>query len=188
MNPVNLAERLEQPLVLRESQDSRDAPLQPVPGNCVAEIRRGEQGWYLTNAPEFTVRIAVSCLIEPVDGDRVLVAPVGGVCYVIAVLERAWPSNQLCIDLGGAALSLKAASLHLEAEQNIGLQSVNLRLNSEFSVQNSTTQVVNVAGVSVLNADSIAIEGRKSYTMHTQLGAIQAGVLLKVDGTQMHFG
>lgn len=187
MNLMDGTECLDMAMPLPQNPESV-WPLLPVATNCAAEIRRGEQGWYLVNAPELTVRIAVSCLVEPVDGDRVLVAPVGSVCYVIAILERDWQSNQMSIDLGGAALSLKAASLHLEAEQNIGLQAVNLRLNSEFSVQNTTTQVVNVAGVSVLNADSVAIEGRKSYTMHTQLGAIQAGALLKIDGTQMHFG
>lgn len=155
----------------------------------VARIARGEQGWVLDSDPAATVRVAVSCLVEPMTGDLVLVTAAGGVCYVLAVLERDCTQERtIRIDLGGSDLNLRAANVVVEVEKNLELEAENLRTNAELSVQSASTQVVNVTGVSMLNANSIAMEGRQSLTMHTQLGAIQASALLKIDGTQMHFG
>jgi hypothetical protein len=161
-----------------------------MPGSSyMTRIRRGEQGWQLESDTNTPVRVAVSCLVEPLDGDQVLVASINGVCYVLAVLERDWQQGQrIDVDLGGGELHLKAANIVVEVERNLDLQAENFRLNAELSVQNASTQVVNVAGISVLNANSIALDGKQSLTMHTSLGAIQASALLKIDGTQMHFG
>lgn len=164
--------------------------LSPVSGaSYMARIRRGERGWQLEGEAAGPVRVAVSCLVEPLDGDQVLVAAINGIWYVLAVLERDWQQGKrIDVDLGGGELHLKAANVVIEVERNLDLQAENFRLNAELSVQNASTQVVNVAGVSVLNANSIALDGKQSLTMHTSLGAIQASALLKIDGTQMHFG
>ncbi len=161
-----------------------------LPGSSyMTRIRRAEQGWQIEGDASLPVRVAVSCLVAPLDGDQVLVAVLNGVCYVLAVLEREWQQgNRIDIDLGGGELHLKAANVVVEVERNLDLQAENFRLNAELSVQNASTQVVNVSGVSMLNASSIALDGKQSLTMHTRLGAIQASALLKIDGTQMHFG
>lgn len=155
----------------------------------MAKIHRGQQGWQLDCDCSGPVRIAVSCLVQPMDGDQVLVAGINGVWYVLAVLERDWQQgNRIDVDFGGGELHLKAANVVVEVERNLDLQAENFRLNAELSVQNASTQVVNVTGVSVLNANSIALDGKQSLSMHTRLGTIQASALLKIDGTQMHFG
>lgn len=161
-----------------------------IPGaSYMTKIRRGEQGWQLESDCTSPVRVAVSCLVEPLDGDQVLVTGINGVWYVLAVLERDWQQGKrIDVDLGGGELHLKAANIVVEVERNLDLQAENFRLNAELSVQNASTQVVNVSGVSMLNATSIAFDGKQSLTMHTRLGAIQASALLKIDGTQMHFG
>lgn len=168
------------------------APAMPIAASGASQAARlvsGEGGWQLEHDPKSVVRVAVSCLIAPMAGDLVLVSAVNGTWYVLAVLERdAAQGNTLCVDLGSAQLHLKAADVRFEVEGKLDLQAENLRLHSELAVQSASTQVVNVSGVSMLNANSIAMEGRQSLSMHTQLGAIQATALLKIDGTQMHFG
>lgn len=169
-------------------RDGTNSPVLLAGRACVDSIERGEHGWQLSTDPTTPVRIAVSCLIEPMPGDRVLVSAIGGVWYVIAVLERDGRENKLTIDLGGAEFHLKAESMHFEAEQTCELKAENLRMHSQLLIQNATTQVANVSGVSIFNVESLAIDGKSSVTISTKIGAIQASCLLKVDGTQMHFG
>jgi hypothetical protein len=174
---------------LTSLQDSMEFPsLMPSAGNCVGRVVRNEHGLALAGEPGGSLRVAVSCLVEPQEGDLVLVVGSAGRWYVLAVLERDWEAGQVTIDLGRNTLHIKAKELRLEAENTLGLAAVNLRVDCELSVQNTSTQVINVSGSSLLNANAVAIESRQSYSVQTQLGVIQASALLKVDGAQLHFG
>ncbi|MBS1157958.1 MAG: hypothetical protein H6R15_377 [Proteobacteria bacterium] len=160
----------------------------PSVGQGLARVIRNEDGLALVDAPGCKLKIAVSCLVEPQDGDLVLVVGSAGHYYVLAVLERDCEAGQVTIDLGRNRLHIKANELHFEAENTLGFVAMNLRVDCELSVQNTSTQVINVSGSSLLNASAVAVEARQSYSVHTQLGAIQASALLKVDGAQLHFG
>jgi len=67
-------------------------------------------------------RRAVSCLVTPVPGDRVLAATAGEQCYVLAVLERADSAAPLAIEtegdlvLSARRISIKAGVFDLVAE------------------------------------------------------------------------
>jgi len=77
-----------------------------------------------TPSGTYQLRRAVSCMIEPVAGDRVLVAPDGaGNAYVLAVLERASALPVRVVFEGDAEFVAPLGRISLAARDGIGLTS-----------------------------------------------------------------
>ena len=76
-----------------------------------------------TSFGEIAAVRAAGCLLEPADGDKVLLAvDIGGGAYVLSVLERdASLAAELAVD-GDARLSARGGSLTLAAERDLSLR------------------------------------------------------------------
>lgn len=89
-------------------------------------VLSAEPGRYrvATASGEFTCRRAVSCLVEPVAGDRVLMfADAEGPCHVLAVLEREGDAAvELAVD-GDAHLVSRGGAVHVRAPEGVRLES-----------------------------------------------------------------
>jgi hypothetical protein len=68
----------------------------------------------------FTARRAISCLVDPIEGDRVLLAvPPKGDLYVLAVLERDTEGVTIAVD---GPLSVKTeARIDLDGKEGVGI-------------------------------------------------------------------
>lgn len=88
-------------------------------------VLSAEPGCYRveTSSGEFVCRRAVSCLVEPVVGDRVLMfADAEGPCHVLAVLERVGDATvELTVD-GDAHLVSRTGAVHVRAPEGIRLE------------------------------------------------------------------
>lgn len=77
-----------------------------------------------TQAGEFTCARAVSCLVEPREGDRVAVfADASGAAYVLAVLERADGAPVDLVVDGDASLKARGGALRLQGPRGVHLES-----------------------------------------------------------------
>lgn len=89
-------------------------------------VLRTEDGTFTvrTERGDLTARRAVSCLIAPRDGDRVLLAGVRGGCYVLAVLEReeASTTTQLAVD-GDLEIKLPKGKLVVATQEGVDVVS-----------------------------------------------------------------
>lgn len=65
-------------------------PVQPEPLQVIAEVvGRSETGWMVASPDgRFLCRTATSCLLQPVEGDRILALCAGDEAWILAVLER----------------------------------------------------------------------------------------------------
>ena len=76
-----------------------------------------------TDSGDYRARCARSCLIEPADGDLVLLTTLGdGRCYVLAVLEREADGATLAVD-GDLEVKLRSGSFKVTAQQGVSIAS-----------------------------------------------------------------
>lgn len=84
-------------------------------GTRVLTVETGDGGAICVRAADGAALAAVqavSCLVAPVPGDRVLTTMADGRCYVLAVLERADPGAPLSIETpGDLVLSARRVSI-----------------------------------------------------------------------------
>ena len=81
----------------------------------------GRDGWRLDDGR--CARQAVSCLVTPQAGDRVLlVATADGECFVLHVLARAEGGRATLAVPGADAVSIRQAEVDIAATRNIALR------------------------------------------------------------------
>lgn len=81
--------------------------------------RAGDTLHVATSGGRLLAKRAVSCLVEPEDSDRVLVAVSdAGRAWVLAVLERESTSHRLVLD-GDIALEARGGSVRVEADEDV---------------------------------------------------------------------
>lgn len=73
-----------------------------------------------TETDEFEARLAVTCLVAPQPGDRVLVSRLENGCFVLAILERLIPSP-VTLRAAGDSLTIEAARLTLAARETLSV-------------------------------------------------------------------
>lgn len=91
---------------------------------------------------------AVSCLIEPIPGDEVLVFAQPGACHILAVLARGDLGDAtLSLPDPAAALTLKAQAVRLQAATRIDLAAPELAVSTRrmHVVADVLTQIVKLA-------------------------------------------
>lgn len=76
--------------------------------------------------------IAVSCLIRPVPGDRVLVYRSGGEAFVLSVLERSGPNYGTLALPGHGNLAVEGETLSLHARQRLALRADSLDIQARM--------------------------------------------------------
>jgi hypothetical protein len=178
----------------------------------VASVRaRSGHGVHVAadTGPVFVARRALSCLVEPEPGDRVLVARSGGVAdaYVLAVLERAGDApvslvsprdtelrsaGTLSIVAPATIIATPTFSLHSAVAKvhatrvtavlgavDALLDRIVLRAKQAFRV---------VEGVDHLRAGQVDYEAKGTLSLHAENTTMTAEGLVKVDGEQIQLG
>lgn len=92
------------------------------PALCLARVLvAGETLRIVCDDREETARRAFGCLVEPIAGDRILVARVGGESFVLSVLDRLVGDQAILSVPGVSALSLVADDMSLTAGRRLSL-------------------------------------------------------------------
>ena len=101
-------------------------------------VRRDQESWFVqSGAGLYQAKRAVSCLVEPLEGDTVLVASSkAGTCYVLAVLERDQEvATRIAVE-GDLELQVPDGRFSVAASDGIGLVS-----KSQVSVVSAEVKV-----------------------------------------------
>lgn len=109
-----------------ETDNTYMSPTEVKASELIAEL---ESGVYLDDGGN-TCKRAVSCLIKPKIGDKVMTFSSDGVAWVFAVLERR-ETDTLSIDVGDACLKVSAAGIDIESSRGMALSSFkDIEMNS----------------------------------------------------------
>ncbi|MEW6256044.1 MAG: DUF3540 domain-containing protein [Pseudomonadota bacterium] len=142
---------------------------------------------------EETARRAFGCLVEPIAGDRVLVARVGGESYVLSVLDRLVGDQAALSVPTPAALTLRAREvkiaaaerLELSSGEDVALQSPRILLNSpSVSILGKTLAIVMDTLRSVVRrreiiAQSVALQAEERTSTIRGADLLKAGTLVQ---------
>jgi hypothetical protein len=183
-------------------------------GGQVAEVlsRDGEACTVLQDGRETTARRAFSCLVEPEPGDVVLVAQGA---YVLAVLERRSAAAMRIALPDGATVAADGGRLNLAA-QTLVMQAATTQLATQTLGVAATQTDARLGRVSAIAeaietiATRIIGRFRRSYrfveegehlrardidqrasghmTLKGDTTTLQAGLVVKIDGAQIHMG
>lgn len=163
-----------------------------------------------------SARRAVSCLIEPLVGDRVAcLCESDGSVWITAVLERPQAADTVhtlsCegpLTLRASTLSLAAGSLQLDADQaalrceqadlmgtrlNImggTLKAVGSVLSTVFDrvLHHSRQHLRTTEGLDKVQADQLVCQASQLLELHGEHTLINGEKLVKARGAQIHFG
>ena len=158
-----------------------DTPCRPhAPEWTEAQVaRRMEDGrWRLDDGR--AAQRALSCLIEPMPGDRVLVAAAGDdECYVVHVLARGRAERALLSVPGASALTIAQARIDIGATERVAIRSLR------------DVEVSAVSGVLALNARNLfatvsdsLVENARHYVGRIGDFLLDVSSLLRAHGKQ----
>ncbi|CAN1523120.1 Protein of unknown function DUF3540 [Rhabdaerophilaceae bacterium] len=125
---------------------------------------------------------AVSCLVEPQAGDKVLVARVSATAFVLAVLERPGLGDvRLSLPDPMAALSLTAQRIDISAQTTLHLQAPETDVTGQ-RLTIATTKLVGIADLVVLSGRKFQNFMREQITMAQRLIQHASTRLSVIDG------
>ena len=202
------------------SPTRRTRPVAPVPAYALGVVSAAdEHGLQVAlGSGERTARRAVSCLIEPLVGDRVaclVEAEGGGPVWITAVLERPQAADTVhtlsCegpLTLRASTLSLAAGSLQLDADQAAlrceqadlmgtrlhlvagTLKAVGSALSTVFDrvLHHSRQHLRTTEGLDKVQAEQLVCQADQLLELHGEHTLINGEKLVKARGAQIHFG
>jgi Protein of unknown function (DUF3540) len=153
------------------------APLQAVQAAYVIDTVAGrELASTAADGSRVIMRAAVSCLVAPLPGDRVLTAEVGGETFVVAVLERQSGARDVAIrietagdlDIVARRISLRAGVLDVLSD---AVTMVGDALNTLFH------RSKRIVGNETVVARSTTLHAGQRVSVIAQADVQQAGVL-----------
>ncbi|BDG72352.1 DUF3540 domain-containing protein [Roseomonas fluvialis] len=186
-------------------------------GGQVAEVlsREGEDCLVLQDGREEAARRAFSCLVEPEPGDVVLVAQGAASPYILAVLERRGTAAMRLALPDGATVAADGGRLNLSAETLV-MQAATTQVATQTLGVAATQTEARLGRVSAIAeaietiATRIIGRFRRSYrfveegehlrardidqrasghmTLKGDTTTLQAGLVVKIDGAQIHMG
>lgn len=145
----------------------------------------GEVGRVIACPADGTVRVAVgdvewpaqralSCLVEPMVGDRVLVASAGEEAFVLAVLDRLLPGEAALSVAGASRVALTAPQLAVEAREGLALKAGAALEIEAPRLRIGADTLALVGRLVTFIADQLRATARLSETVAEQI-AVQAG-------------
>lgn len=186
-------------------------------GGDAAEVlaRDGEALTVMRDGQALPARRAFSCLVQPEPGDVVLLGAAGGLRYVLAVLERAGPApmrlalpDGATIAADGGRLGLAARTLVTEAEttqvatQALGVSAA--RTDARLGAVSAIAEAIETIATRIIgrfrrsyrfveegeHLRARDLDHRASGHLHLRADTamVQAGVLVKLQGSQIHLG
>ncbi len=144
-----------------------------------------------------TCKRAVSCLINPKVGDKVMTFSSDGVAWVCAVLERRETST-LSIDVGDASLVVSAAGIDIASSRGMILSSFkDIEINSwtgDFYVaclsmfEVVRDNMVTTARHVIQKSLNVSVTVEESMIMQSENHIINAGSDLHIDAKRINMG
>lgn len=160
------------------------------------QAQQGEDLWLLQNKGLATR--ALSCLIEPLPGDRVLVAADGDELVILAVISRQAQATVSLRPANGGDLQVSAPAIGLTADRGIDLQAqTSVMLCAPFGavelVAHSLTQsvsssVVTVADSIVEKARNVHLTADESIITRARVHSVTADQDLFMDADRINMG
>lgn len=173
-------------------------------GSCkIINLASHEDGkLYADNMEDYDVKIATSCLVQPLAGDRVYAVIDKMDLVVTSILSRSHDDDTLKLNGQGRKLYLNAPEIRIQAEENLTLQTANFSLLTRSSKWISETihQISQrlfvkssyanrkIEQTDKSEAKHLMYEADQSLVMKSEVGSIQSTSVLKIDGAQIHMG
>lgn len=144
-------------------------------------------------------RQALSCLVQPQQGDRALVAACRqGENYIVHLLARAAAAPALLGVPGAGAVTWRQARIALCASERLALQSLRdaelsaatgtLALNARNLFAGVTDSLVQNARDMVVNAEHYLLQAGRLLRLHGRQASITADSDVKVDAERISLG
>lgn len=157
---------------------------------------------YLEGQPSARLKVAVSCLVQPLAGDRVCVIEDDGALIVTEILARRQPDAVVTLGSRRAALRIEAPELELRGARRLTLRSPQLTLLTRsgrwiaHTLQHLSRHLFvraqhahrQVEHTDRLQAKHVVQEAQQSLLIKSETGALHASAVLKIDGGQIHMG
>lgn len=172
-------------------------------GYIIINLTSSEDGTlYAENMEDYTIKVATSCLVQPLTGDRVYAIIDKMDLVVTSILSRSHDDDTLKLDGQGRKLFLQAPEIHIQAAENLTLQTKDFSLLTRSSKWISETlhQISQrlfvkscyanrkIEQTDKTEAKHLMYEADQSLVLKSEVGSIQSTSVLKIDGAQIHMG
>lgn len=175
-----------------------------LPWGCqvISELKRSSSGnLYLASYGAYELQTAVSCLIQPQEGDRVRATVDQNKVFVTDILHRR-QNSALNIDCGDRKLSITASHLLLNGGREVEIKAEDITLRSKVShwIAECMNQISKRWFVKAddawrkikysedVEARNISYQAEEVLSVKGKLTAISGSTVVKVDGSQIHMG
>lgn len=179
-------------------QDLKRLVMQPkhpasIPGTLDARLLVGTLGetldtdgtslWMDVGGEQVPAEVAASCLLRVEAGDWVHAVLVGASVWVLSVLKKHPASNSAVrhLDVGDAELHVSAKTMHLNANQQIGL-------HAPLLTQAATNRQSQIDGTDSARVGNSIVHAQSHFSLHARSAMVTAASLLKIDASQIHMG
>lgn len=201
-----MSRRLSAGAPLRNPLPFRDEPpafcALPSGTQVVAEIKTDNQGkLYLAAWSNYELQVAASCLLKPLEGDRVRATLDQKRLYITDILVRR-QAGEWILNSGEHALHIIAPQLILNGGKKIVLQAESISLLSRTSrwVAERMEQMTKRWFVQAddahrkikynesIEAENITHHAEEIMTVKGRMTSINGSAVVKVEGSQIHMG
>lgn len=175
-----------------------------LPWGCqvISELKLSSSGkLYLASYDAYELQTAVSCLIQPQEGDRVRATVDQNKVFVTDILLRS-KNSALNIDCGDRKLSITAPDLLLNGGRKVEIKAEDITLRSKVShwIAECMNQFSKRWFVKTddawrkikhsedVEARNISYQADEVLSVKGKLTAISGSTVVKVDGSQIHMG
>lgn len=150
----------------------------PLPLNQVMMVTGGAGGRFTAQAPDgsdVSLRLAVSCLVPPSAGDRVLTAEALGETFILAILERPGAEAQPLRITSDVGIELVAPHISLRSGVvDIVSDALNMVGNAYNSLFRRSKRII---GAETVIAKSTTLHAGDRVSVIAQADVQQAGIL-----------
>ena len=160
-------------------------------------VQEEDGGWRLSSGG--VARTAVSCLLCPLPGDRVLVGDVGGEeTYILHILQRDAGQEARLHVAGASALGLSQSRIELAATEQVAIRSLQdvevtaatgtLALNARNLFKSVAECLIENAGHYVATMGDYTLRVRDLLHLRGRHGVVTAEQEFKLDAERIHIG
>lgn len=169
----------------------------PVWFEATIHAAAGRDSWRLDDGR--SARQAVSCLVTPQPGDRVLlIASADGECFVLHVLARADGGRATLAVPGAEAVSIRQAEVAIAATRQIALRAGDgvevtavqgtLSLSGKQLFAGAAESLVQTARTYVGQVEQFLLDARQLLRLHGEQAMITARQDAKIDAERISLG
>lgn len=148
----------------------------------------------------YSIKVSTSCLITPIDGDRVSAIVDGNNLYITSIIAR--QSKDLTINVENSDINIVAKNIDFKVNKNLSINSDKFTLFSNLTYWqagishykynkvyiSSSTYFNNAENSSEIYAKNITFKAEQSYTLRSKISVLTSDAMLKLDGGQIHMG